>query len=177
MKDWKKIIKGVAPTLATALGGPFAGMATKAIAEGLLGKSDGSDSDIYEALMNPENLHKLKKIEADFEVEMKKLDIDLERIAVDDRKSARVMATSTTLLPQVTLSAIFIGGFFALLWLLLMSNLDLNESIKGIAYTLLGVVGTNVTLAMKFWFGGSSTDQANFHNMHNSIPADKVGKR
>ena len=95
MSKWKKILKGVAPTLATALGGPLAGMATKVISEKLLGKDDGGDNEIYEALMNPEGLAKLKEIEADFKTKMKAMDVDLERMAVDDRKSARSVLQRT----------------------------------------------------------------------------------
>jgi hypothetical protein len=36
--DWKKIVGAVAPTLATALGGPLAGMAAAAVSDALLGK-------------------------------------------------------------------------------------------------------------------------------------------
>ena len=32
MIDWKKIVGSVAPVIATALGGPLAGVATKAVA-------------------------------------------------------------------------------------------------------------------------------------------------
>ena len=49
MKGWKEIIGTVAPTLATALGGPLAGVATQAISAALLGKADGSEDEIAAA--------------------------------------------------------------------------------------------------------------------------------
>ena len=176
MSKWKKILKGIAPTLATALGGPLAGMATKVISEKLLGKDDGGDSEIYEALMNPEGLAKLKEIEADFKTKMKSMDVDLERMAVDDRKSARSLATNTSLLPQTVITGVFVVGFFVLLWVLIFSNVELDESVKMGVSMLLGVVGTNVTLAMKFWFGGGPHDGQNHENMYRSIPGERLRK-
>lgn len=52
--DWKQLVGSVAPTIATALGGPLAGMATKAIASAI-----GCDeADVEEVLKDatPNNL-------------------------------------------------------------------------------------------------------------------------
>ena len=80
---WGGLIEAVAPTIATALGGPLAGMATRAISGALFGHQDGSIDDIQAALLNPtpDQLATLKKIDADFKVQMKQLDIDLEQIS------------------------------------------------------------------------------------------------
>jgi len=43
---WGGLIGAVAPTIATALGGPLAGMATRAISSALFGHQDGSMDDI-----------------------------------------------------------------------------------------------------------------------------------
>jgi len=58
-------------------------MATKAISEALLGKPDGSEVELLQAAerATPEQLLALKKAEQDFAVQMRELDIDLERIA------------------------------------------------------------------------------------------------
>jgi len=176
MKDWKAIIRGLAPSLATALGGPLAGIATKAISDGLLGKGDASDEEIYKSLMSPEGLAKLKDIENAFELKMKELDVDLERIAVDNTKNARQLAKDTSITPQVILSGVFISGFFLLLWMLLASSMELDDSMKMLVSGLIGVVGTNVTLIMKFWFGGSPNDHKHMENMYNSIPGERVKK-
>ena len=85
------LVRTVAPTIATAVGGPLAGMATRAISEALLGKPDGTEEELAQAAANatPEQLLALKKAEQDFAVRMRELDIDLERIANEDRNSAR----------------------------------------------------------------------------------------
>ena len=68
----------IAPTIATAIGGPVAGMAVKALAGALGLSQDASSDDVQTALMNatPEQLAAVKKIDADFKVQMKELDIE-----------------------------------------------------------------------------------------------------
>ena len=89
----KSIVKAVAPTLGAALGGPAGGMAAKIISEGILGKPDASEAEIEDFLLtaSPEQMLELKKLDAQFAVDMKKLDIDVFRIESDDKKSARAM--------------------------------------------------------------------------------------
>ena len=86
-----KLIETVAPTIATALGGPVAGMAVKALSTALLGHDSGSEDDIRDALATatPDQIAAIRKVDADFKVQMKSLDIDLVRIAANDRASAR----------------------------------------------------------------------------------------
>jgi len=93
LKAFGPLLSSVAPTLATALGGPLAGLAVKSLSKALLGAEDFSEEAVMDAMAtaSPEQLAAVKKIDADFKVQMKALDIDLERIAVDDRKSARDM--------------------------------------------------------------------------------------
>ncbi len=97
LKTFGPLLGSVAPTLATALGGPLAGLAVKSLSKALLGAEDFSEEAVMEAMAtaSPEQLAAVKKIDADFKVQMKSLDIDLERIAVDDRKSARDMQKET----------------------------------------------------------------------------------
>ena len=95
MKNWREIVSAVSPLLGAALGGPLGGAAGKLISIGLTGDDKSSDSDIAKALMDPDNLIKLKVVELDFEKRMKELDIDLSTIGAKDRDSARDMAKAT----------------------------------------------------------------------------------
>ena len=176
MKNWKSIVKAVAPTLATALGGPLAGMATKAISEGILGSEGATDSDLATAFLDPDNLVKLKSIEKDFEVRMRELDIDIAALETKDRSSARELAKAKGIEPQVVLSSIFIGGFFVVLWVLFSGSVVLTDSMEKLAYLLLGVLSSGVTMVLKFWFGGSPHDAANMQNIYNSIPREQLKK-
>ena len=73
LKTFGPLLGSVAPSIATALGGPLAGMATKALSLALLGNEEGSEDDLQTALRtaSPEQLATVKKIDADFKVQMK----------------------------------------------------------------------------------------------------------
>ena len=95
--DWKKTLGTVAPGLATMLGGPLAGMATSAVM-GYFGIDSTGDPLKDEAIlsqkvlgMTPADAVALRKIEADLAVDMKKADIDIYKVEVEDRVSARGM--------------------------------------------------------------------------------------
>jgi len=99
-----KLIENVAPTIATAIGGPVAGMAVKALSNALLGHDNGSEDDINAALANatPDQIAAIRRADNDFKAQMKSLDIDLVRIAEQDRASARDMAVGThSLTPSI----------------------------------------------------------------------------
>ena len=53
LKTFGPLIGSVAPTIATALGGPVAGMAVKALSGALFGHEDATSDDIKTALANP----------------------------------------------------------------------------------------------------------------------------
>jgi len=159
LKTFGPLIGSVAPTIATALGGPIAGMAVKALSGALLGHDGGSQDDIMSALANPtgDQLAALKRIDADFKVQMKALDIDLERIAAGDRDSARQMQMATkSWLPEV-LAILVTAGFFGVIVYILAYGLPAtgNEAIL----LLLGSLGTAWTGVMAFYFGSSAGSQ------------------
>lgn len=175
MKKLGEIIKGIAPTLATAIGGPFAGTATKFIAGKLFGDENMDEQDLALALKGatPEQLGQLKKIDNDFKVEMKQMDVDLQALAVDDRKSARNLAKSTTLWPQIILSTIFIVGYFVILWLLFSGTIQLPDNIRDMANILLGVLTGGIPMILRFWFGGSPDDKDRMDAIYNSTPNNR----
>ena len=45
MKNWKEIVKSVAPAIGGALGGPLGALAVKKLGEHWLGKSDATEDD------------------------------------------------------------------------------------------------------------------------------------
>jgi hypothetical protein len=104
----------LAPTIATAIGGPIAGMAVKALAGALGLSQDASSEDVEAALINatPEQLAAIKKVDADFKVQMKELDIDLEKIAAGDRDSARNMQMHTNDWIPRAMAIMVTFGFF-----------------------------------------------------------------
>ena len=154
--DWKDIVRKVAPALGTAAGGPWGGMATKFLADKFLGKPDATEDELATAIMGatPEQLVQIKNLDQQFKIELKKLGIKEAELGVGDRKSARALF-QTNIWPQIVLSVFFVIGYFVVLWAVLTSQIEMNEGLKAIAFTLIGVMSAEVTRIMAFWFGSS----------------------
>ncbi|TVZ41591.1 hypothetical protein P886_0938 [Alteromonadaceae bacterium 2753L.S.0a.02] len=159
MAGWKEIVRNIAPTIGTALGGPMAGTATKFIADKLLGKPEASDSEIEDAILNasPEQLAKLKEIETQFKLDMRKLDIDIYELEYKDRDSARKLF-EVNIWPQIILSSVFVLGYFTVLFILIKNPESLsgeNANLMGVFTTVLGVLTAAIPQILNFWFGSS----------------------
>ena len=150
----------VAPTIATALGGPLAGVAVKTLSNVLLGHENGSEDDVKAAMASasPDQLASLKKIDADFKVQMKELDIDLERIAAGDRDSARKMQTETRDWVPKLLAVVITLGFFGILVWMLVNGMPTTGTEA--LLMMLGALGTAWTGVVNFYYGSSAGSKA-----------------
>ena len=150
----------VAPSIATALGGPLAGVAVRTLSNALFGHEDASEQQVSEALSNatPDQLAAIKKIDADFKVQMKALDIDLERIAAGDRDSARQMQQNTKdSTPKILAYFITFGFFGALVWILVFG---LPQTGLEVILMMLGSLSSSWTGVVQFYYGSSAGSKA-----------------
>ena len=150
----------VAPSIATALGGPLAGIAVRTLSNALFGHEDASEQQVSEALAaaTPDQLAAIKKIDADFKVQMKSLDIDLERIAAGDRDSARQMQQNTKdSTPKILAYFITFGFFGALVWILVFG---LPQTGLEVILMMLGSLSTSWTGVVQFYYGSSAGSKA-----------------
>ena len=172
LKTFGPLLGSVAPTLATALGGPLAGLGVKALSKALLGAEDFSEEAVMEAMAtaSPEQLAAVKKIDADFKVQMKALDIDLARISVDDRKSAREMQRETRDWLPRALAILITMGYFGIIGWVLVGGLPINGS--EILLMLLGTLTAGWSGVMAFYFGSSSGSQKKDAMIYNSTPKE-----
>ncbi len=157
MEQLLNLVRTVAPSIASAVGGPLAGMATKAISEALLGKPDGSEAELMQAAAKatPEQLLSLKKAEQEFEVQMRELDIDLERIAHADRDSARNREIKTKDLTPKILAGFVTAGYFGVLFYMLRNGLPQHGGSEAML-VMLGTLGTAWGGIMAYYFGSSA---------------------
>jgi len=153
---WQDIVKTVAPTIGVALGGPMGGAATKFLTDKLLGNSGGDAQDVESFIMgaSPKDLAALKKLDHEFKLEMKALSIDVFELEAKDRDSARGLF-KVNIWPQIVLSAIFITGYFAILYMLFSGGVAISESMRDVVNILLGVLTAAVPQILSFWFGSS----------------------
>jgi hypothetical protein len=86
-KKWFQALLKIAPGIATALGGPFGGLATNVLKQ-VTGLDEASvEKAIIEG--DPSVFESIKKAELEFQVQMEKLKLDREALDYEDIKSAR----------------------------------------------------------------------------------------
>jgi hypothetical protein len=170
LKQFGPLLGSIAPSIATALGGPLAGLGVKALSKALLGAEDFSEEAVMDAMAtaSPEQLAAVKKIDADFKVQMKSLDIDLARISVDDRKSAREMQRETRDWLPRALAILITAGYFGIIGWVLVGGLPMNGS--EILLMLLGTLTAGWSGVMAFYFGASASDMTKDKMLYNSTP-------
>ena len=155
------LVRTVAPSIASAVGGPLAGMATKAISEALLGKPDGTEAELLQAAdrATPEQLLALKRAEQSFEVQMRELDIDLERIASQDRDSARSREVATRDWTPRVLAGLITAGYVGELFYMLKNGLPQHGGSEAML-VMLGTLGTAWGGVVAYYFGSSAGSKA-----------------
>ena len=165
------ILATVAPGLATAVGGPLAGVAAQAITGALTGEATPDLETVERALTSakPEDLVKLKAAEAEFARAMKDADIDLEGIAADDRADARARQVKTGDNTPAYLGFAIILGFFGALSFVFFVGLP--DAGSEIVLIMIGVLGTMTTQVANYFFGssvGSKTKEATIAQLRRS---------
>lgn len=153
--DFKKIIGAIAPTIATVLGGPLAGTAVAALSKKLLGRDDGSEAEIAAALSNasPELLLEIRKLDAEFKVDMAKLEIELEKLNTQDRDSARTRQVSMRDWTPNVLAGLVILGYGAIQYLVLTQQLPVENT--DIILRTLGTLDVVMVTVIAYFFGSS----------------------
>jgi len=149
-------LKSIAPALATALGGPLAGAAVAAIGDAL-GMSDATKDKIEKALtsgsMTGEQLAAIQTAEIAFKQRMAELGIDLERIATEDRDSARKREmTVMDWTPRVLAFAI-IGGFLGMAYGVLFGQMQADSVLAG---TVIGYLSAKAEQVAAYYFGSTA---------------------
>ena len=149
------LLKSLAPTIASAAGGPMAGMAVKMAAK-KLGLPDTATANEIEDLIErePDKAVMVREADKDFKNRIREMEIDLEsfKTEVEDRKDARQNFVSDWT-PKVfsVLTLLLYGGFVMIVTLLPHDQND-ETIISLVLGQLSGILGT----AAAFFYGGSS---------------------
>jgi uncharacterized membrane protein YeaQ/YmgE (transglycosylase-associated protein family) len=153
--DWRALVKAIAPTIGTALGGPVGGIAARAVSSALLGKEDASEEELSTAVMgaSPDQLLALKQADQDFSVKMKSLGIDLEKIAAGDRADARSREITLKDKTPKVLASVIVGGFFGVLAVMIF--VDIPAGAQQPVNILLGALTAMLTQVGNYYFGSS----------------------
>jgi len=151
----KDVLITVAPTIASAFGTPMAGVATKAVISALGLKKDSTEDDVGQAILaaTPEQLLLLKKADQEFLVKMKELDIDLTKIVLGDKDSARRREVetkdSTTKVLAYIICTLYVG-----VQLFLLTHV-IEDEMKEMVMRALGTLDAILGLVFSYYFGSS----------------------
>ena len=156
----------IAPGLATALGGPLAGLAVTAISKALGIDEKDVQSTIESGKLSAEQLASLKQAEIELQAKAQELGLDFEKLATDDRKSARDMQTATKSIIPAVLAIGVTMGFFAILIGLMTDNVTKSDALL----LMLGSLGTAWTAIVSFYFGSSASSEKQTEMLHRSTP-------
>ncbi|MDE2441396.1 MAG: glycoside hydrolase family 104 protein [Betaproteobacteria bacterium] len=162
--DW---IKQIAPTIASALGGPLAGLAVEAVSKAIGVSQDDVKSLLGSAKLTADQVAQIKVADLELQKQAQTLGLDFEKLAVDDRKSARDMQSATRSWIPGTLAVFVTLGFFGILLALMYGQVQKTDEVM----IMLGSLGTAWTGIIAFYFGSSASSQHKDVLLANSVPA------
>ena len=152
MNELFALLKGIAPTLATAVVGPLGGAAVSAIAN-KLGVSDAVESVVQAIGNDPQAAQKLAE-----------LDLEYAKLDAADRDSARKreleIATSASApwYSKMVTPALALGMFFlwaAINYTLLTGSNAIPDAMREIVIRMLGSLDAATMLILSYYFGNS----------------------
>ena len=163
--DWLKLI---APTIATAVGGPFGTMAYGLIAKELGVSSEEAQKTIEAGKLTAEQIASVQLAELQIKAKAQELKLNFEQLAVEDRKSARDMQISTHSLVPAALAFLVVGVWSVTQWYLFSHVID--ASMRELIARVLGTLDGALMLVLAFYFGSSAGSQAKDNMIHQSTP-------
>jgi len=152
--DW---LRQIAPTIATAMGGPLAGMAVSAISKAIGVDPEKVGDLISSNKLSAEQIAQVKIAEIELQKQAQELGLNFEKLEVEDRKSARDMQSKTrSLMPPILAGTVTIG-FFGIMVMMFIGKVD---SSNPAILMMLGSLGTAWTGIIAYYFGSSAGSQA-----------------
>lgn len=167
MKDQlKNILASVAPALSTALGNPLAGVALAMLAKKYLGDENAKQSEVFGAVQaavvkaqsDPMELSKLKELDKNFILEMRRLGVKDRELGLADVSDARnrdeLVRFKLGSNPRADFLAVAVIGMSVLL-LVLLFNSDVSGWQRDAFLLILGSWLTMTKDVYQFEFGSS----------------------
>src|SRR6266850_212204 len=162
-----QVLGTVAPTLLTALGGPFGALAATVLHAALGTNVDEKVVDTTIAGATQDTLLKMKQAELDLQGKLADLGIKEEQLTFDDLASARAMQVATRDPTVDRLAWLIIGGFLVISLAQLVAMIWKPDAIAKIPSqgwlligNLAGYLANEAKQAAAFYFGTTAGSQA-----------------
>ena len=159
-------LSAIAPTIATAIGGPFGTMAYGLIAKELGVSTEDAQKTIETGKLTSEQIASIQQAEIAVKARAQELGLDFAKLSVDDRKSARDMQSTTRSIVPPVLALLVTLGFFGILIGLMTKTFSTSDALM----LMLGSLGTAWTGIIAFYFGSSASSQNKDALLHQSTP-------
>lgn len=154
----------LAPTIASVVGGPLAGSAVGALVKAL-GLPEGSTPDQVENEIlkstDPATYAAIRKADQDYAIQLQQLGIDAQKVAEQDRASARDREVQVKDKTPRNLAYLIVGGFFTFsgfgVLIYFKESLDANKLALLSAFigTVLGYLVGESKQVIAYYFGSS----------------------
>jgi hypothetical protein len=169
--DWKSLVKTIAPGIASVFGTPLAGMGVTALLDAILptdaAKPTNPEAYLAKALqsVNPEMLLKIKTADQAFALEMKKLDIDVMKLAQQNTDGARTLKMewlkSNKFDYEPILAFLVVAAFgYSEYWVFANApTAALSTDMSMMVGRMLGIIDSAFMLLLTFRWGSSSSSE------------------
>ena len=158
----------IGPTLASAIAGPFGGLAYEAISKAMGVSQDDAKRMLESGKMSSDQIALVQQAEIELKAKAMELGLNFEQLAVNDRKSARDMQISTQSFVPPLLSVLVVVAWATIQYFLLTHVID--PSMRELIARVLGTLDGALMLVLSFYFGSSSGSQAKDQLLHQSSP-------
>ncbi len=156
--NWLETLKALAPTVASALGGPLAGAAVSA-----LGSIFGVEQPTQETIarlfkdgqLSADNLAEIRKLELKYQNDERERGFRYSELEFKNTADARDMQKQTRSYFPATLSTFVTIGFFGILITMLVYEYKPTEPLL----IMLGALGAAFGAVVNFWLGSSHGSQ------------------
>ena len=156
LKKALPVLRGIAPMAAGALGGPFAPVAM-GLMKKLLGAQELSDEEtlLQLAEARPEDLLKLRQLDADLELARENLKIKHEEMYLHDKQSARERHTAVKDKEPARLTYLAVTMLLIVVAFISIGGSDLGDFEKQTLSTVLGALIMLAREGYSFFLGSS----------------------
>ena len=154
--DWKAVINTVAPTVASALGGPLAGAAVVALGK-IFGLDNATQDTIQDVIqsgkMTAEQIAQVRALELQYQNDEKERGFRYAELEFKDRDSARQRETNVKDNTNKVLAFTVVGAFIAMVTGTLLGYAKVDSVLAG---TLVGYLSAKCEQVLAYYFGSSA---------------------
>jgi hypothetical protein len=155
MSGWTDVLQTLAPTVATALGGPLAGAAVAALGK-VLGIDNATQEQVAKAFtdgqLTPDHLAQIRALELQYQNDEKERGFKYIELQFNDVKSARDLAAQTKNPTPTILSYLILIGGGAMIASVMTGTAHVDSVLAG---TLIGYIVSEMKQVLAYWFGSS----------------------